>query len=213
MIPAFVSGSADLTGSNLTIWKVSATFGNLYVTHFLIPWLPPREPLISNPNRLAWETILAVTSDMVRSKFCTFALACSSWFCLIGVREHGMSAIMNGMAAYGKGLIIPAGGTFFNFVSCDMFTRKFLWRMTDLTRRTAAMQPEPSVSPPSAICVSFGLLLTTRKCSATQRLCLKTRFYNDTTQDWFGRRRADASTNRNRCTFPSLAQLHGLAPS
>jgi len=34
-----------------------------------------------------------------------------------GVREHGMAAIMNGMTAYGKGLIIPAGGTFLNFVS------------------------------------------------------------------------------------------------
>lgn len=36
-----------------------------------------------------------------------------------GVREHGMGAIMNGIAAYGKGLIIPAGGTFLNFVSCE----------------------------------------------------------------------------------------------
>lgn len=32
-----------------------------------------------------------------------------------GVREHGMAAIMNGLAAYGT--IIPAGGTFLNFVS------------------------------------------------------------------------------------------------
>jgi transketolase len=32
-----------------------------------------------------------------------------------GVREHGMGAIMNGMAAYGT--IIPYGGTFLNFVS------------------------------------------------------------------------------------------------
>ncbi|KAF2873591.1 Transketolase, thiamine diphosphate binding domain-containing protein [Massariosphaeria phaeospora] len=32
-----------------------------------------------------------------------------------GVREHGMAAIMNGMSAYGT--IIPAGGTFLNFVS------------------------------------------------------------------------------------------------
>lgn len=32
-----------------------------------------------------------------------------------GVREHGMSAIMNGLAAYGT--IIPYGGTFLNFVS------------------------------------------------------------------------------------------------
>ncbi|KAF2104015.1 transketolase [Rhizodiscina lignyota] len=32
-----------------------------------------------------------------------------------GVREHGMAAIMNGMSAYGT--IIPASGTFLNFVS------------------------------------------------------------------------------------------------
>lgn len=32
-----------------------------------------------------------------------------------GVREHGMAGIMNGMSAYGT--LIPAGGTFLNFVS------------------------------------------------------------------------------------------------
>ncbi|KAK2808772.1 hypothetical protein FQN50_004444 [Emmonsiellopsis sp. PD_5] len=32
-----------------------------------------------------------------------------------GVREHGMAGIMNGLAAYGT--LIPAGGTFLNFVS------------------------------------------------------------------------------------------------
>ncbi|ETN41996.1 transketolase [Cyphellophora europaea CBS 101466] len=32
-----------------------------------------------------------------------------------GVREHGMTAIMNGLSAYGT--VIPAGGTFLNFVS------------------------------------------------------------------------------------------------
>lgn len=34
-----------------------------------------------------------------------------------GIREHAMGAIMNGISAYGKGLVIPAGGTFLNFVS------------------------------------------------------------------------------------------------
>lgn len=32
-----------------------------------------------------------------------------------GVREHGMAGVMNGLAAYGT--VIPAGGTFLNFVS------------------------------------------------------------------------------------------------
>ena len=31
-----------------------------------------------------------------------------------GVREHGMAAVMNGLALYGG--IIPYGGTFFNFL-------------------------------------------------------------------------------------------------
>lgn len=34
-----------------------------------------------------------------------------------GVREHGMGAIANGIAAYGPNLVIPAIGTFLNFVS------------------------------------------------------------------------------------------------
>lgn len=42
-----------------------------------------------------------------------------------GVREHGMGAIMNGLAAYGKGLVIPAGGTFLNFVSCEFSSLAF----------------------------------------------------------------------------------------
>lgn len=32
-----------------------------------------------------------------------------------GVREHGMAAIMNGIAAYGG--LIPYGGTFLNFIT------------------------------------------------------------------------------------------------
>lgn len=45
-----------------------------------------------------------------------------------GVREHGMGAIMNGIAAYGKGLVIPAGGTFLNFVSCESTSSFLLFR-------------------------------------------------------------------------------------
>ncbi|EEP79733.1 transketolase [Uncinocarpus reesii 1704] len=74
-IPEFVSGSADLTGSNNTRWKNATDF----------------QP----PN-----------------------LGIGDWtgrYFRYGVREHGMAAIMNGMAAYGT--LIPASGTFLNFVS------------------------------------------------------------------------------------------------
>ncbi|KAI2057301.1 Transketolase [Ophidiomyces ophidiicola] len=75
IIPEFVSGSADLTGSNNTIWKGAVDFQ------------PP-------------------------------SLGIGDWsgrYFRYGVREHGMAAIMNGMAAYGT--LIPASGTFLNFVS------------------------------------------------------------------------------------------------
>ncbi|KAK5170378.1 Transketolase [Saxophila tyrrhenica] len=46
------------------------------------------------------------------------ALGIGDWagrYLRYGVREHGMAGIMNGMSAYGT--VIPAGGTFLNFVS------------------------------------------------------------------------------------------------
>lgn len=75
VIPEFLSGSADLTGSNNTRWKSAKDF----------------QP----PN-----------------------LGIGDWtgrYFRYGVREHGMAGIMNGIAAYGG--LIPAGGTFLNFVS------------------------------------------------------------------------------------------------
>lgn len=74
-IPEFISGSADLTGSNLTDWKGVVTF----------------QPDDSKLGDYAGRYIH------------------------YGVREHGMVAIMNGIEAYGG--ILPAGGTFLNFVS------------------------------------------------------------------------------------------------
>jgi len=77
VVPEFISGSADLTGSNLTIWKGAVDFQ------------PPSTKLGNYAGR----------------------------YFRYGVREHGMGAIMNGISAYGKGLVIPSGGTFLNFVS------------------------------------------------------------------------------------------------
>ncbi|KAK2821803.1 Transketolase [Arthroderma sp. PD_2] len=75
VIPEFVCGSADLTGSNNTRWKKAVDFQ------------PP------NLGIGEW----------------------SGRYFRYGVREHGMAAMMNGMAAYGT--MIPASGTFLNFVS------------------------------------------------------------------------------------------------
>ncbi|KAM0752433.1 transketolase [Meredithblackwellia eburnea MCA 4105] len=76
-IPELVSGSADLTPSNLTRWKAAVDFQ------------PPSTGLGTYAGR----------------------------YLRYGVREHGMGAIMNGIAAYGPNLMIPAAGTFLNFVS------------------------------------------------------------------------------------------------
>ncbi|KAI1270079.1 transketolase [Xylariaceae sp. FL1019] len=75
VLPELISGSADLTGSNLTRWKSAVDFQ------------PPSNGLGDYSGR----------------------------YLRYGVREHGMGAIMNGLAAYGT--VIPAGGTFLNFVS------------------------------------------------------------------------------------------------
>jgi len=75
VIPEFLSGSADLTGSNLTRWKDATDFQ------------PPHLGIGDRSGR----------------------------YIRYGVREHAMAGTMNGIAAYGT--LIPAGGTFLNFVS------------------------------------------------------------------------------------------------
>ena len=69
LLPEFVGGSADLTGSNLTKWKGSTDYE------------------AENP---------------------------SGSYIYYGVREFGMSAIMNGLSLYGG--FIPFGGTFLIFM-------------------------------------------------------------------------------------------------
>ena len=68
VLPELIGGSADLTGSNGTLWKDASIFSDV------------------NP---------------------------SGRYIHYGVREFGMSAIMNGMALYGG--FIPFGGTFLTF--------------------------------------------------------------------------------------------------
>ena len=74
-VPELMSGSADLTGSNNTIWKGAVDF---------------QHPSTNIGN---------YAGRYVR----------------YGVREHAMAGAMNGMSAYGT--ILPAGGTFLNFMS------------------------------------------------------------------------------------------------
>lgn len=74
-VPELMSGSADLTGSNNTIWKGAKDFQ------------PPSTGIGDWDGR----------------------------YMRYGVREHAMAGMMNGMSAYGT--VIPAGGTFLNFVS------------------------------------------------------------------------------------------------
>lgn len=68
-----------------------------------------------------------------------------------GVREHGMGAIMNGLAAYGG--YIPFGGTFLNFVRC------FQSRSAD-TRFSTLLLPSASRPFPSIAC--FGSRRTSK---------------------------------------------------
>ncbi|PIA14098.1 putative transketolase TktA [Coemansia reversa NRRL 1564] len=74
-IPELISGSADLTGSNLARWPSAVDFQ------------PETTQLGDYAGR----------------------------YVRYGVREHGMAAICNGMAAYGG--VIPFNSTFLNFIS------------------------------------------------------------------------------------------------
>lgn len=85
LLPELLGGSADLTGSNLTLWSGSK----------------------------------AITKTDYNGNYLYY-----------GVREFGMSAIMNGLAAHG---FIPYGGTFLTF--CD-YARNAV-RMAALMKRRA----------------------------------------------------------------------------
>ncbi|CEQ41707.1 SPOSA6832_03443 [Sporobolomyces salmonicolor] len=87
VIPELVSGSADLTGSNL------------------VPPFPSFEAAPRTDQELPPSTGLGNYAGR---------------YIRYGVREHGMGAIANGLAAYGPNLVIPAVGTFLNFVSLGL---------------------------------------------------------------------------------------------
>jgi len=78
VLPELVGGSADLTGSNLTLWSGSKPVGRQGGGNYVY----------------------------------------------YGVREFGMSAVMNGLALHGG--IIPYGGTFLTF--SDYSRTRCAWR-------------------------------------------------------------------------------------
>ena len=73
-LPELVGGSADLAGSNQTMWPTAKKFQN------------PSTKLGDYSGR----------------------------YIHFGIREHGMTAICNGIAAYGP--FIPFSATFLNFI-------------------------------------------------------------------------------------------------
>ncbi|KAK9460005.1 Transketolase, thiamine diphosphate binding domain-containing protein [Lipomyces oligophaga] len=75
----------------------------------VVPQLVGGSADLTGSNYTRWKT--AVDLQPPSSGFGDY----SGRYIRYGVREHGMGAIMNGLAAYGG--IIPFGGTFLNFVS------------------------------------------------------------------------------------------------
>ncbi|KAK9455452.1 Transketolase, thiamine diphosphate binding domain-containing protein [Dipodascopsis uninucleata] len=75
----------------------------------VIPALMGGSADLTGSNFSRWKTAVDFQPD--GSKFGNY----SGRYIRYGVREHGMGAIMNGLAAYGT--IIPFGATFLNFVS------------------------------------------------------------------------------------------------
>lgn len=70
-----------------------------------------------------------------------------------GVREHGMGAIMNGLAAYGPNLVIPAAGAFRSLATGGTE----LTRTQELSSTLFRTPLEPSALPRSPTSASSGL--------------------------------------------------------
>ena len=119
-IPELVSGSADLTPSNLTRW------GNA------VDFQPKANGLGDYSGR----------------------------YIRYGVREHGMGAIMNGLAAYGANLVIPAAG---ESLVATYRTTLMSCCLQEPSSTSFPTPPEPSVSLLFRTSVSSGLPLTTRE--------------------------------------------------
>lgn len=96
VIPELIGGSADLTGSNNTRWKTAVDFQPV----------SPMQAIIydKDPEQLTYYMQPSTKLGDYSGRYIRY-----------GVREHGMHAVMNGIAAY-QGLI-PFGGTFLNFLT------------------------------------------------------------------------------------------------
>lgn len=98
IIPDFMSGSADLSSSNLVRWKGATDFQHVSC--------PQCHSLSINDSNNANPQIFQPSTGLGDYK---------GQYLLYGVREHGMFAIMNGFACYGG--FIPIGATFLNFLT------------------------------------------------------------------------------------------------
>ena len=81
----------------------------LEAIHEVLPELLSGSADLTGSNNTRWKSAV---------DFQPPALGIGDWtgrYLRYGVREHGMAGVMNGLAAYGT--VIPAGGTFLNFVS------------------------------------------------------------------------------------------------
>lgn len=81
----------------------------LEAIHDVVPELMSGSADLTGSNNTRWKN--AVDFEPPSTKLGDW----SGRYMRFGVREHAMAAAMNGMAAYGT--VIPAGGTFLNFVS------------------------------------------------------------------------------------------------
>ena len=101
-LPTYKPGDKDVASRKLSEAVLEAI-------HEEIPELLSGSADLTGSNNTRWKNAV---------DFQPPALGIGDWagrYLRYGVREHGMAGIMNGIAAYGT--LIPAGGTFLNFVS------------------------------------------------------------------------------------------------
>jgi transketolase len=101
-LPTYKPGDAAIASRKLSEAVLEAI-------HDVIPELVSGSADLTGSNNTRWKNAV---------DFQPPSLGIGDWsgrYMRYGVREHAMAGMMNGMAAYGT--IIPAGGTFLNFVS------------------------------------------------------------------------------------------------
>ncbi|OJI42654.1 Transketolase 1 [Vibrio vulnificus] len=96
MLPEFMGGSADLAPSNLTMWSLEA-FGKM------LPEFMGGSADLAPSNLTMWSGSKSLEANDFSGNYIHY-----------GVREFGMTAIMNGIALHGG--FVPYGATFLMFM-------------------------------------------------------------------------------------------------